>query len=197
MDNSLFRAPPSPEVDEAWDRIGSLKAHPISSAAILALGKDPSMTAKFTEDWGYGPDAHVAELDVLHQIHCLNAVRRDVHWKHYFGARYPDGDFPELHRVHTDHCIYIILQHLMCTASTDLITQPWVEGQLHPFPHFSINRKCRDFNAILAWHEDNMAGDVEKFKRLRRPEGQVPVPMSEEFKRLFGYDHDHNHGDHA
>lgn len=106
LGNSVFRAPPSPEVDAAWERISSLMPHVIATEDVIKLGKDPSRTARWPEDWGFGPDAHIAELDILHTIHCLNAIRRDVHWQHYFGQQYPDGTFPELHRVHTDHCIY-------------------------------------------------------------------------------------------
>ncbi|KAF3811976.1 hypothetical protein GCG54_00002928 [Colletotrichum gloeosporioides] len=186
LDNSIFRQAPSPEVDEAWERISSLMPHAISTEDVIRLGKDPSTTARFPQDWGFGPEAHVAELDVLHTIHCLNAIRRDVHWRHYFIEDYPDGVFPELHRVHTDHCIYVVLQNLMCSATPDIITQPWVDGQLHPFPDFSINKKCNDFDAILAWHEDNMITDTARFAEMRIPQGQKPVPMSDEFHRMFG-----------
>ncbi|KAH8150987.1 uncharacterized protein LAJ45_05170 [Morchella importuna] len=198
MDGSIYRAPPSPEVDAAWNRVADLRPTWITTEDVIKLGKDPSRTARYPDDFGLGPDKHIAELDVLHQIHCLNAIRRDLDFEYYFRAKYPDGQFPELHRVHTSHCLYIILQHLMCTASTDIVTQAWVEGQTHPFPDFSINRKCRDFNAILEWQDKNVV-DLDKFKALRKPEGHVPSRMSEEFKRMFGVedwdgrDHDHGH----
>ncbi|KAF1738036.1 hypothetical protein CRV24_003665 [Beauveria bassiana] len=196
MDHSLFRSPPSPEVDAAWERVSSLMPHVISTDDVVRLGKDPSQTARWSEDWGFGPEAHVAELDVLHTIHCLNAVRRDVHWKHYFGDDYPNGDFPELHRIHTDHCIYVILQNLMCAATADVITQPWVEGQAHPFPDFSINKKCRDFDAILDWHERTMIRDTKAFTEMRKPENFKAVPMSDEFHELFQTGEGDAHGGH-
>ncbi|KAJ5901436.1 tat pathway signal sequence [Penicillium taxi] len=186
MDDSIFRAPPSPEVDRAWNRIGSLTPHVMNGDDVVRLGKDPTKTARFTEDFGFGPDAHIAELDVLHTIHCLNAIRRDVHWRHYYIEKYPTGEFPELHRIHTDHCLYVVLQNLMCSATLDVVTQPWVHGQLHPFPDFSINKKCRDFGAILEWHEKTTVGDLEAYSALRMPEGHVPYEMSEEFYRAFG-----------
>lgn len=195
MDSSIFRAPPSPEVDKAWARIGSLAPHVMSGADVEKLGKDSSMTARFTEGFGFGNDAHIAELDVLHTIHCLNAIRRDVHWRYYYLEKYPTGEFPELHRIHTDHCIYVVLQNLMCAATLDVVTQPWVRGQLHPFPDFSINKKCRDFGAILKWHEETMVTDLEGYAALRMPQGHVPYEMSEEFYRAFGVgeEDDHHH----
>lgn len=184
--DSHFRAPPSPEVDKAWARIGNLIPFVISTEDVVRLGKDPSKTARYPEDWGFGPDAHVAELDVLHTIHCLNAIRRDVHWQYYFKDEYPDGVFPELHRTHTDHCIYIVLQNLMCSATADIVTNPWVEGQLHPFPDFAVNKKCRDFESLVEWQEANRITDIAKYTDLRMPEGHVPYSMSDEFKRMFG-----------
>lgn len=90
MDSSIFRAPPSPEVDKAWARIGSLAPHVMSGADVEKLGKDSSMTARFTEGFGFGNDAHIAELDVLHTIHCLNAIRRDVHLALLLPGKVPD-----------------------------------------------------------------------------------------------------------
>ncbi|EQL00131.1 hypothetical protein G6O67_006634 [Ophiocordyceps sinensis] len=199
LDHSLFRAPPSPQVDAAWERISSLAPHVIRTDHVLRLGKDPAVTARWSADWGFGPDAHVAELDILHTIHCLNAIRRDVHWRHYFAKSFPDGEFPELHKVHTDHCIYIVLQNLMCGATADIITQPWVESQDHPFPDFSINKRCRDFAAILDWHERTMISDIDKFGTLKMPPGHTPLPMTPEFHRMFhsgqaDFHHGHSHG---
>lgn len=196
MDTSIFRASPSPEVDLAWNRVGSLVPHVISGDDVLRLGKDPTKTARFTENFGFGPDAHIAELDVLHTIHCLNAIRRDVHWRYYYIEKYPTGEFPELHRIHTDHCLYVVLQNLMCAATLDVVTQPWVHSQLHPFPDFSINKKCRDFGAILGWHEKTMVDDMEAYAALRMPEGHIPYEMSEEFYRAFGVaagEEEHHH----
>ena len=188
-DHSVFRQPPSPEVDMAWERIGDLSPHVISREDVIRLGKDPSKAAKLPdEDWHLGPDSYLAELDVFHTIHCLNAIRRDVYWKHYFGKDYPDGEFPELHRIHTDHCIYIVLQDLMCHATGDMITTPWVDGQLNPFPDFNINRKCRDFGGLLEWHEETAIRDMERWKRLRKPEDVVPYRMTDEFHQRFKTD---------
>jgi hypothetical protein len=180
--------------------------HVISSEEVVKLGKDPSKAARLPEDWGFGPNAHIVEVDIMHTIHCLNAIRRDIHWRYYFKDDYPDGNFPELHRVHTDHCIYIVLQNLMCSATVDLITQPWVDGQLHPFPDFNVQKKCRNFDAIVDWHEENRLTGSSRLSKMRVPEGVKPYRMSSEFHRMFGTGfeealhgghHDSDHEDHA
>ncbi|KAG6039347.1 hypothetical protein E4U41_002847 [Claviceps citrina] len=183
--HSIYRQAPSAEVDAAWEAISHQLPHAISRDDVVRLGKNPARTARWPAEWGFGPDAYIAELDIVHTVHCLNAVRRDVHWRHYFGRRYPDGRFPALHRTHTDHCIYMILQNLMCGASGDMVTNVWVEGQSHPFPDFSINKRCRDHGALLDWHRRTQVTDMERFLQMRVPPGHVPWPMSQQFHDLF------------
>lgn len=74
----------------------------------------------------------------------------------------------------------------MCSATLDVVPQSWVRGQLHPFPDFSIQKKCRDFEVILAWHKANVITDMESLAALRIPEGHVPYDMSDEFYPIFG-----------
>lgn len=193
--DSIFQQPPSPEVDAAWEAITHQYPHVITTEDVIRLGKDPTRTARWPEDWGFGPDAHIAELDIIHTVHCLNAVRRDVHWRHYFGDRYPDGEFPELHRVHTDHCIYIVLQNLMCSANADIITNVWVEGQLHPFPDFNVNKKCRNYDALVDWHHRTQVTDMDNYLAMRRPKGQEPWKMSDDFHRKFQTGLERGHSD--
>ncbi|KAG5979808.1 hypothetical protein E4U55_004745 [Claviceps digitariae] len=182
---SIYRQPPSAEVDAAWESITNQLPHAIRREDVLRLGKDPDRTAKWPPEWGFGNDAYIAELDIVHTVHCLNAVRRDVHWRHYFGDRYPDGRFSELHRTHTDHCIHIILQNLMCNANGDIVTNVWVEGQLHPFPDFNVNKKCRDYSTFIDWHHKTQITDMKRFLEMRVPHDHVPWKMSQEFHDLF------------
>jgi hypothetical protein len=182
---SIYRQAPSPEVDAAWDYLTHQLPHAISKEDVVKLGKDPRMTAKWPEEWGFGPESYIAELDIVHTVHCLNAIRRDVHWRHYFGDTYPDGKFPELHRTHTDHCINIILQNLMCNANGDIVTNVWVEGQDHPFPDFNVNKRCRDYNTFIDWHHKTQITDMEKYLEMRIPDDQIPWKMSQKFHNLF------------
>ena len=85
----------------------------------------------------------------------------------------------------------------MCDANTDMVPQYWVEGQLHPFPDFSINRQCSDIEAIVQWQRSYQV-DNEKYVALRRLSDHPPVPMSDEFKIAFGVEgwEDHSHAHH-
>lgn len=184
MHHSIYREPPSAAVDAAWRHLANLDALILTTEDILALGKDPSKAARYPESFGLGPTAYIGELNAMHHFHCLDVLRKDIDFEYYFGDKYPGGVKSERHRVHTSHCLYILLQNLMCSASTDYIVLDWVEGQRSPFPDFNINRKCRDYEAMLSYQKINgISGNI--VAALEAPEGQDRVPMSEEFFDLF------------
>lgn len=173
--NWIWRRPPSPEVDAAWERVALQGYHTVTTKDIIALGRDPEMTIRAPLDWGLGPDAHVVQLDMSHLIHCLNVVRK---------AMYPD--YYPMRKVmvdsHPQHCLHILLQNLMCDASVDLITHTWMETQHNPFPDMSINKKCRDFEAVLGWHEENMV-PVERM--IPKPAGAKELRLTPKLKELL------------
>ncbi|KAF2182338.1 hypothetical protein K469DRAFT_636651 [Zopfia rhizophila CBS 207.26] len=186
INHSIYRQPPSPELDDAWYRLSNSQTIWISSSDIKKMGKDPSKVAHFPEDFGLGPDAYAAEFDIYHKIHCLNTLRKEIHFDYYYRNQFPDGKPSEIHTTHVTHCLYILLQSLICDASTDIFTKEWMEGQIQPFPDFSINRKCGDFDAIGKWQEGRLV-DNAKYSAWRMPEGHTPVPASDEFKKLLQY----------
>jgi hypothetical protein len=55
-------------------------------------------------------------------------------------------------------------------------THTWLDAQKAAFPDFSMNHKCRDFDAVLRWHDDNSV-PLEKFGAIRRPEDFEPHIM--------------------
>ena len=56
----------------------------------------------------------------------------------------------------------------------EVLTQNWIERQDAPFPDFAVNKKCWDYEAILAWKEENRVLDVERrFEELRPPNGTI------------------------
>jgi hypothetical protein len=67
----------------------------------------------------------------------------------------------------------------MCTANTDLVTLNWRETQSNPYPDFSTNHQCRDFNTLVHWGKDNSL-DIEKWIAMEKPDGvrQVPAPKA-------------------
>ncbi|KAK6520994.1 hypothetical protein TWF506_001230 [Arthrobotrys conoides] len=168
---SIFRLPPSPEVDEAWESVSRVAMFTITTQDVIKMGKDPSQTVRLPESFGFPPDTHLAQFDSVHQIHCLNTLRKAVFFEYYHGKK---STINRLYWVHLSHCAGIILQNLMCQANLDVITLNWVNTQTNPFPDFSVNKKCRDYGVIKKWQDENKLDD-EILKRMVRPKSYVEI----------------------
>ena len=79
----------------------------------------------------------------------------------------------------------------MCTANLDIYTHFWTDTFSHPFPDFSIEHKCRDFDAILDWQRKHGVR-LEDFVSLTKPDDYGPArKMSHEFKRIHDWYNEH------
>lgn len=94
------------------------------------------------------PDRHIGLVNGFHEIHCLNMLRQNLHRDYYW----PDGVESPYQWIHVYHYLYIILQSLTCDVNTDIATYNWVETRPEPLWDFSVNRVCRDFDALLEGH---------------------------------------------
>ncbi|KAJ5266887.1 hypothetical protein N7478_009695 [Penicillium angulare] len=165
---SIAREEPGPENDEAWHKFEKVLTHVVTREQIIKLGKDPETVARFNDEyWGLGDDAYMVQLDVMHQIHCLNLLRKSA-FESYPGYE-PELDVKDkMWWIHLGHCTDILLQNLQCNANTEVLTLNWVEDRQPPWPDFSVNRKCRNFNALKDWQHEN-AVDPEKFDAMPVP----------------------------
>jgi len=186
---SLYRQDPSPEVDEEWKRIQKFEYMLITADDVRRLGKDPKYTVKAPESFGAGSDLYIARTEVSHQIHCLDVLRKASFPDYYAKTRDGVKESIPLWRPHVMHCLHILLQNLMCTASMDVITYNWMESQYSPQPDFSINRQCRDFDAILRWQDENKVPDgLKKMKEFVKEGGSFDaprVPIPQKYLDLF------------
>lgn len=188
----IYRQQPSREVDRAWAALYDTRPVVITRDQVLATGKNPGEAVRVPSSWGHGNDSYFGRLDVFHLLHCLDALRREVHFEHYYGAQYPGGfnTTSEMHRLHLSHCVWLLAQDIMCTASTDVYTHLWTDTLEHPFPDFNVQHQCKNYDTIMAWQEQN-AVDEDEFVALRRPEGYPYRVMTHKFKEIHGWFSEH------
>lgn len=74
--------------------------------------------------------------------------------------------------MHKTHCVHMLLQALMCNADVGVITQSWVRNEAYknpktrPFPDFNIEKKCRDFDAVMHWLREEGGGVKDLVSKL-------------------------------
>ncbi|KAG1768902.1 hypothetical protein EV702DRAFT_979146, partial [Suillus placidus] len=147
---SIYRGPPSPEIDTAWDRISrNVGPTRMTREEMLKAGAtDLHSKVRYPDKIGGG---FMVSLDSAHQMHCVNLLRK-ASWLEYYEST--DRSFqatPEMVRLHFDHCIEMIRQSIMCNADVTMITWYWVQGHTVPYPNFNTRHRCRNFEKIIDW----------------------------------------------
>lgn len=171
----IYRLPPGPDVDAAWDRLAAADGiFPLSSSDVVRMGKDPAYTVKAPLSWGFPPDkSNMMGIEGFHQLHCLNALRKGliINYHHYWGSHYGFTP-PIVFARHLNHCLDMLRQHLMCHADLEGFTFDWREGQEKPYADFGIRKTCVDFDYLLEWNEKHRdPRHAELWRQLEKPEG--------------------------
>ncbi|KAF5328245.1 hypothetical protein D9619_013402 [Psilocybe cf. subviscida] len=140
-DKSPYQGSPSPEVDRLWEELYSvgLQRIPKSDAARL-----PNKTAVIPGD----PEGfYITELDVFHQLHCLNFIRKSLHPDYYPAQRLGTLE----NNMHVSHCVDSIRQSLMCSADISTVVWQWDATQQNNTFRGGVAHKCRNFGMIQDW----------------------------------------------
>jgi hypothetical protein len=162
----LYFGHPSPEIDAAWADLLRFEYPAVTSEEI-----EMNTGLLFTKDDRHPltGDFHAA-LDVFHNLHCLNAVRKELD-KDYYGTHHhgqiegrttsdhvhnqPQDALESAQRDHIDHCMNHIRQSLQCRpdlspAAMHVFTDP--EGSKY-FLGNAKQHSCYDWDSIMAWAE--------------------------------------------
>lgn len=174
---TIYTQPPSPEVDEAWEALSAIGFTTISTADVIRLGKDPTLTVHHPSD----PNAHIVMPTVNHQIHCLNSIRKSVFSEHYW----PGGSKSPLHWDHFYHCLGMVLDALQCGANMDPITFNWMELNDSPVLDFNVNMVCRDHKAFYNAWRDEISIEAAEVATWTRQGGEIDVPVPPPWLKLL------------
>ncbi|KAI1325582.1 hypothetical protein F5Y16DRAFT_422787 [Xylariaceae sp. FL0255] len=190
---NLARQLPNPEGDAIWKKWGKPRFFPVSGDDIRRFGQDVETAVKLEDKhWGLGDDKYVAVMDVNHQIHCLNTLRK-IAYGTYYNRGQLNTTVEGMKEIHANHCINVLLTQLQCTGNLGMITLHWHEADPRPkpMPVMSIKKQCMDWDKFFDWEEHNeldrkkyvdIFGHEETF-----PEGMsVRVPMNTEYEKIHG-----------
>ncbi|KAM3532413.1 hypothetical protein MY4038_004081 [Beauveria bassiana] len=148
---SIARQFPNIQADAQWeDDIDLIRPISITREQIIKMGKDPETVAKLEDkDWGLGDNAYVAALDIFHNLHCLNTLRRAAYGAYYnisMDAKNRAGH----EEGHLNHCADILFQHISCS---------------------SINKYCINYEKLLVWHKE-VGLDIDNYiATMKKPKG--------------------------
>ncbi|KAI3317876.1 hypothetical protein HD806DRAFT_540712 [Xylariaceae sp. AK1471] len=194
----IYRSPPSPEVDAAWEALTPNEGMiVVSEDELREAGRspNPSIVVKIPEDWGLGTDRYPAILEGIHQVHCFDLLRRGLmtNYEYYWASHYTFT--PSLFfEAHLNHCLDPLLQDLMCSADQHFGIFTWVEGHETMEPNFRVHRTCRNYGALLQWFEGNTMPEwktkVADIKKKPEYEERQEFPGWPEYasRKILAYD---------
>ena len=119
----------------------------------------------------------MAQLGVVHQLHCLHMIWRDHHLAYFPDEERARENRPGYYDAHYEHCVDMVRQRLMCTADTELITFRWIEGKNGPEPDFNTAHQCRSFEQTLEWNRGIEASIPVDEIKWRKPDDAVMLPV--------------------
>ncbi|KAK1234336.1 hypothetical protein PQX77_002475 [Marasmius sp. AFHP31] len=160
-----FHIPPSDELDRNWEDLYQfgISRIPKSQAALL-----PNKTLPIPGDEGH----YIVELDVFHNLHCLNMIRKSLHSDYYTHMAMNVHE----NGPHMDHCVDWLRQSLMCAGDTSVIVWQWDEMEQKNKFQGDIAHTCRSFEKLRDWGmEHAMNIQYDPYIRLKDDGIEIPV----------------------
>ncbi|KAJ7158962.1 hypothetical protein C8R43DRAFT_1124603 [Mycena crocata] len=150
-DFSPYQIPSSPKLDELWSNLYNFGISRISKEEAARL---PNKTHAIPGDEGH----YIAELDVFHNLHCLNKIRMALDPDYYPEWRISTTNhwIPSQKNAtqHVSHCVDWIRQTLQCSSDTSVIVWQWDDTQNRNTFRGDVAHTCRKFDKIQAWAKE-------------------------------------------
>ncbi|KAF7345303.1 hypothetical protein MSAN_01907000 [Mycena sanguinolenta] len=171
-DLSPFQIPSSPELDLMWSDLYNFGVSRITKEEAARL---PNKTHAIPGDPGH----YIAELDVFHNLHCLNKVRMALDPDYYPDWRISTSNnhiSAQKHATeHISHCIDWLRQSIMCHVDTSVIVWQWDSKANESRVKGNVAHTCRKFDKITEWAKERVL--VNTYDPTVRIEDDIVIPV--------------------
>ncbi|KAI0855865.1 hypothetical protein F4860DRAFT_446445 [Xylaria cubensis] len=165
---SPYAGSPSKDIDRAWTK---LLDHINLRVSDREIASSNQTSVRLPNGQG-----SLVWMDVSHQLHCVKYLRQWIYRDHYHPEVGPEETPHWL--LHTDHCLDLIRQALMCHPDTSLMTFHWAAGSREPMLKLeSPEHDCVDWEDLMQKVEPRRVSDTE-MAVLINPSDHVPRPQS-------------------
>ncbi|KAE8447946.1 hypothetical protein EG329_010018 [Mollisiaceae sp. DMI_Dod_QoI] len=134
---------PSPEIDKAWDELLYGERQYLVVTEEEAQHLDDPVPIN-----GY----YLAEPEVMHSLHCVNAIRKAL--KHDYYMTHDKHKLPEqLRQVHVEHCLDQLRQNIQCAGDlTPVPLRPYGEEPNVNLIGTPQIHTCRNWNTFRQFY---------------------------------------------
>ena len=118
-----------------------------------SAAKLPNATSPFTNDTSH----YIVELDVFHQLHCLNYLRKLVYPDVYKMDLTSGSEKAADNIFHMEHCYEQLRQSLQCSSDISTIFWQWSEEKQKMLGSVQTTHTCKNFDKIRDWAVEHKA----------------------------------------
>ncbi|SMR58931.1 unnamed protein product [Zymoseptoria tritici ST99CH_1A5] len=182
--NSEYTAPPSEKVERAWADFGIWLPH-----FILPKSLGPTFGLNNSHYWipeeTHGTEGYPVVPEMIHQLHCLNSIRKSLYYNHEYYAEKSTQAGEEMDesfmKAHLNHCVDALRERLLCLADVGVTPFLWRDEEGRTMPDFETEHKCHDHNAVISWWKDHAIPLKQSDVRVLPPPEAVLHPEEEFF----------------
>ncbi|KAL1877115.1 hypothetical protein VTK73DRAFT_8852 [Phialemonium thermophilum] len=178
---TVYGGPPSPAVESLWMDL-AVNFTPVAIPEIPGkkAGLSGSVLMARNDKSGNRELAYLATVEVFHQLHCLDLLRKAAYpnFGYYSQLGEPMFNDNELYQLgpHIGHCVDILRQSLTCKPDYALIGYSYVEGLDYPVPNFpAVKHNCHNFSALQKWTEERAVRELRLEDLVDRKDERVVV----------------------
>ncbi|KAI0392420.1 hypothetical protein F5Y17DRAFT_362327 [Xylariaceae sp. FL0594] len=172
---TIWVGDPSPEIDGLWDGFQDIWN-------VLLDGTEADLVRQKTLMYnGYW----ITGLDVFHQLHCLDTLRRALYPDYY-----PREASAQTQLLHQEHCVDYLRQAIMCHADTTPVPQKWLPQANRFGPDFATVHTCGSVDELVDWSRARNAAARGASRGREVAEDPAAVVTEEDF---FGPSTTHRH----
>lgn len=97
------------------------------------------------------PSEYMVQLDVFHQLHCLNSLRKAM-YPDVFNVDFTSGtEKANAHLEHLEHCYDQLRQSLMCHADIATIYFEWIPEKEAITGNPATTHTCKNYDKVIEW----------------------------------------------
>ncbi|KAG8424316.1 hypothetical protein J3458_001119 [Metarhizium acridum] len=134
---------PSKEVDQNWHNIFEHQNIGFSAELMHELGRE--------EEGIRLPDGtYFGSLMVFHHLHCLKNIYHALNPSYYHLDKLQGSELA-MHKEHTDHCMHMLMDAVMCQGDTTVLTMKWDAKGARPIGNLSSPHECVNWDRLMEW----------------------------------------------
>ncbi|KAH7035654.1 uncharacterized protein B0I36DRAFT_240309 [Microdochium trichocladiopsis] len=162
---------PSPEIDANWHELWR-----------WSIDQNIAIQPELMEEMGRAeegirfPDGtYFGSMMVFHNLHCLKNIYHTLH-PHYYGMnKYSESERAQ-HKEHTEHCLKMLKDAVMCQGDPTILTMKWAETGLRPIGNLTSPHECVNWDRLMEWVVPNSRNVFEDGMLVHPTRGSYNTP---------------------